>query len=151
VAFDDCRFPPSGPSAPPTPTWAEAGLRIGRVDAAYRCAGRGPFILALSRRDDARFARHCDAMAAAARVVVPAIAQQAPRACRGWLRGLLEAFGTDSATIVADESTLLDALLLAFACPERVAAVRLLAPGTDCAAPHEEPRLVPFAVERYIP
>jgi hypothetical protein len=128
----------------------EAGLRVGSDDAAYRCAGRGPFVLALSRRDDARFGRHCEAMAAEARVVVPVIGERAPRACRGWLRGLLDAFGADRATIVTDDTSLLDALLLALACPERVAAVRLLSAGGDAPAASVDPCLVPFTVERYI-
>jgi hypothetical protein len=144
-------MPSPAATAPSAPAWTEAGLRVGVDDASYRCAGRGGFVLALSRRDDARFARHCDAIAARARVVVPVLGDRGAAVRAEWLHGLLDAFGSPPATIVADDTALLDAIHLALAYPGRVVSLRLLLGDSRVATCIAEPCLVPVAVERYIP
>ena len=111
-----------------SPRWVQAGIRVGDCDTDYRCAGSGRPLVALSRRLDAPFLRHCDELAREGRVVAPVMPEVAPAACTAWLVDLLDGFGFESVALVADETAALAALALVLEWPERVTAVRLLFP-----------------------
>lgn len=110
------------------PRWVQAGIRVGDCDTEYRCAGSGRPLVALSRRLDPRFLHHCDALAREGRVVAPVMPDGTPAECTAWLVDLLDGFGFEAATLVADETAVPAALALALEWPERVTAVRLLFP-----------------------
>jgi hypothetical protein len=110
------------------PRWIEAAIRVGDCDTEYRCAGSGRPLVALSRRLDPPFLRHCDALAREGRVVAPVMPVGTPAECTAWLVDLLDGFGLESATLVADETAALAAVALVLEWPERVTAVRLLFP-----------------------
>jgi pimeloyl-ACP methyl ester carboxylesterase len=117
------------PHAPDrAPRWVQAGIRVGDCDTDYRCAGSGRPLVALSRRLDPPFLRQCDLLAREARVVAPVMPDGTPAECTAWLVDLLDGFGFEAATIVADDTAALAAVALALEWPERVTAVRLLFP-----------------------
>jgi len=111
-----------------TPRWIQAGIRVGDCDTDYRLAGSGRPLVALSRRLDPPFLRHCDVLARERRVVAPVMPEGAPADCAAWLVDLLDGFGFEKAALMADETAALAALALALEWPERVTAVRLLFP-----------------------
>ena len=108
-------FPPAPRAipAPPDPAvWISAEFQANALTCRYRVRGRGPLVIALSRKRENDLPRWCESLARTCRVVVPELAEQSALPS-SIILGLAEVFGGGEALVLADSSARGDALALA--------------------------------------